>query len=276
MGLSKVPRLTALSFEALLISMSDGVVHYEVRDRIARIKVDRPPVNAMSLELIRAIVAALRRAAQDDEARAVVLASAVPARFSAGLDLDIVLGKSAPQVRPFLEELYVNLYDAQHGLGKPSVAAVNGAARGGGMTLALSCDVIVASQSATFGYPEIDVGVVPAIHFVHLPKIVGRHRAFELLFSGRAFDAREACELGLVSRVVPDAELDAAATAMAAVFAGKSPAVVRQGHAAFMRQNDADYRRSIAAAVEDFLNVVATDAAQEGLRAFVEKRKARW
>jgi len=256
--------------------MSDGVVHYEVQDRIARIRVDRPPVNAMSLDLIRAVVAALRRAARDEAARAVVLASAVPGRFSAGLDLDLVLGKSADQVRPFLQELYVNLYDAQYGLGKPSIAAVGGAARGGGMTLALSCDVVVAGERATFGYPEIDVGVVPAIHFVHLPRIVGRHRAFELLFSGRAFDAPEARELGLVSRVVPDAELDAAALALAAVFAAKPPATVRLGRAAFMRQNDADYRRSIAAAVEDFCNVVATDAAQEGLRAFVEKRKARW
>ncbi|HTP83747.1 MAG TPA: enoyl-CoA hydratase/isomerase family protein [Alphaproteobacteria bacterium] len=256
--------------------MSDGIVHYEVRDRIARIRVDRPPVNAMSLELIRAIVAALRRAAQDEDARAVVLSSAVAKRFSAGLDLDIVLGKSPQQVRPFLQALYIDLYDAQHGLGKPSVAAVGGAARGGGMTLALSCDVIVASDRATFGYPEIDVGVVPAIHFVHLPKIVGRHRAFELLFSGRAFDASEARELGLVSTVVPEAELEAAAVGLAAVFAAKPPAVMRQGRAAFMRQNDADYRRSIAAAVEDFCNVVATDAAQEGLRAFVEKRKPRW
>jgi enoyl-CoA hydratase/carnithine racemase len=256
--------------------MTDGVVHYEVLDRVARIRIDRPPVNAMSLGLIRAVVAALRRAAADDAARAVVLSSAVAHRFSAGLDLDIVLGKSAAEVRPFLEELYVNLHDAQYGLGKPSIAAVGGAARGGGMTLAISCDVLVASETATFGYPEIDIGVVPAIHFIHLPKIVGRHRAFELLFSGRTFAAPEARDLGLVSQIVPDAELDGAAMTLAKVFAAKSPAVVRQGRAAFLRQNDLDYRRSIAAAVEDFCNVIATDAAQEGLRAFVEKRKPRW
>jgi enoyl-CoA hydratase/carnithine racemase len=142
--------------------------------------------------------------------------------------------------------------------------------------MAISCDVILAAQGATFGYPEIDIGVLPAIHFAHLPRIVGRHRAFELLFSGRSFAAREAAELGLVSRVVPDAELDAAALALARTFAAKSPTVVRLGRAAFMRQNDLDYRRSIAAAVEDFCNVVVTDAAQEGLRAFVEKRKPRW
>jgi enoyl-CoA hydratase/carnithine racemase len=143
------------------------------------------------------------------------------------------------------------------------------------MTLAISCDVIVASASATFGYPEIDVGVIPAIHFAHLPRIVGRHRAFELLFSGRSFDADEAYHLGLVSRIVPDAEVDAAASALAGTFAAKSPEIMRLGRAAFMRQNDLDYRRSIANAVEDFCNVTLTDAAQEGLRAFVEKRSPR-
>jgi enoyl-CoA hydratase len=133
--------------------------------------------------------------------------------------------------------------------------------------------VIVAGAGATFGYPEIDVGVIPAIHFAHLPRIVGRHQAFELLFSGRTFDAEEAYRLGLVSRVVPDAE--AAALALAATFAAKSPTIMRLGRAAFMRQNDLDYRRSIANAVEDFCNVTMTDAAQDGLRAFAEKRAPR-
>ena len=251
-------------------------VRYDTANDIACVRLARPPVNALDLAMVRGVIAALDRAAEDDAVRAVVIASAVDKRFCAGLDIAELAGQSPDQVRTLVHELYIGLFDAQYRLGKPSLAAVNGAARGGGMTLAVSCDVVVAAESATFGYPEIDVGVVPAIHFVHLPKIVGRHRAFELLFSGRAFDAREARELGLVSRVVPDAELDASALAMAAVFAAKSPAVVRQGRAAFMRQNDADYRRSIAAAVEDFLNAVATDAAQEGLRAFIEKRKPSW
>lgn len=256
--------------------MNPQQVRIETEDGIARIILDRPPVNALSLDLIRSVVAAFRQLGTDPSVRAVILTSAVAGRFSAGLDLDILLGKSGMEVRDFLTALYVDLYDAQHDLGRPSIAAVGGTARGGGVTMAISCDVILAAQGATFGYPEIDIGVLPAIHFAHLPRIVGRHRAFELLFTGRSFAAREAAELGLVSRVVPDAELDAAALALARTFAAKSPTVVRLGRAAFMRQNDLDYRRSIAAAVEDFCNVVVTDAAQEGLRAFVEKRKPRW
>jgi enoyl-CoA hydratase/carnithine racemase len=122
--------------------------------------------------------------------------------------------------------------------------------------------------------PEINIGVPPAIHFAHLPRIVGRHRAFDLLFSGRSFDAREAFDLGLISRIVPDAELDATASALAQEFAAKSPAVMRHSRAAFMRQND--YRARIAEAVEDFCNVASTAAAQEGIRAFLEKRAPQW
>jgi enoyl-CoA hydratase len=258
------------------MSMSDPGVSYAVTAGIARITLNRPPVNALSLDTVRAVVAALRGAAADHEARAVVLTSAVPWRFCAGLDLGLLLGKSSEQVREFLQALYVDLNDAQYNLGKPSIAAVGGAARGGGMTIAISCDVILAGEHATFGYPEINIGVLPAIHFAHLPRIVGRHRAFELLFSGRSFDAREAFALGLVSKVVPDAELDGAATALAADFAAKSPAVMGLARAAFMRQNDLDYRRSVASAVEDFCNVATTAAAQEGIRAFLEKRPPKW
>lgn len=256
--------------------MNPQQVRIETEDGIARIILDRPPVNALSLDFIRSVVAAFRQLGADPSVRAVILTSAVAGRFSAGLDLDILLGKSGMEVRDFLTALYVDLYDAQHDLGRPSIAAVGGTARGGGVTMAISCDVILAAEGATFGYPEIDIGVLPAIHFAHLPRIVGRHRAFELLFTGRSFAAREAAELGLVSRVVPDTELDAAALALARTFAAKSPTVMSLGRAAFMRQNDLDYRRSIAAAVEDFCNVAVTDAAQEGLRAFVEKRKPRW
>ena len=188
----------------------------------------------------------------------------------------MMLGGSPTKVRRLLDKLYVELADAQYNLGKPSIAAVGGTARGGGMTLAISCDVLVAGQSTTFGYPEIDLGLVPAIHFVHLPRIVGRHRAFELLFSGRSFGADEAASLGLVSRIVPDDKVRDEARAMARMFATKSRTTMRLGRAAFVRANDLDYRRGIGDAVENFCNVAATDDAQEGLRAFIEKRSPNW
>ena len=254
--------------------MTDKTVLYEVSNGIARITLNRPAVNALNLEMIKDVVAALETAGKDEGIRAVVLTSAISKAFSAGLDLHLLLGKSEQKVRVMLQELYVRLHDTQYNLGKPSIAAIGGAARGGGMTLAISCDVILAGQSATFGYPEIDVGVIPAIHFTHLPRIVGRHRAFELLFSGRSFDAEEAYRLGLVSRIVPDEELASHAQALAETFAAKSAVVMHLGRAAFMRQNDLDYRRSIANAVEDFCNVAMTDAAQDKLQSFANRRRA--
>jgi enoyl-CoA hydratase len=251
----------------------DGAIRYETADGIAEIRLDRAPVNALSLRLLDALLAALRRAAADASVRAVLLTSAVPSRFCAGLDLKTLVGTSGDDVRALLERLYVELADVQHGLGKPSIAVVNGAARGGGMTLAISCDVIMAGESATFGYPEIDRGLVPAIHFVHLPRIVGRHRAFELLFSGRSFGAAEAAALGLVSRVVPDATLMAEARALARTFAAKPANTVRLARAAFMRANDLGYRQGIADAVELFCSIAATEEAQAGLRTFADKRK---
>ena len=176
-------------------------INYTVTDQIAEISLNHAPVNALSIPMLVEIVSAFKVARDDDQVRAVILTSALPKRFCAGLDLDILLDQTGKSVREFLDKLYIELADVQHTLGKPSIAAIDGAARAGGMTLSISCNVIIASRAATFGYPEIDVGMIPAIHFIHLPLIVGRHRAFEILFSGRVFDAQEAVALGLVSQM---------------------------------------------------------------------------
>ena len=250
-------------------------IRHEVSGGIARIMLARPPMNALDLALVRGVVAALKCAAADDAVRAVVIASAVAKRFCAGLDIVELAGRSPDQIRTLVHELYVGLFDVQCQLGKPTIAAVNGAARGGGMTLAVSCDIVLAAESATFGYPEIDLGVLPTIHFVHLPRIIGRHRAFELLFTGRTLDAKQAAALGLVNRVVPDAEQETEALRLAGELAAKPEAAMRAGRAAFMRQTDRDYRRRIAEAVEDFCAIVTTEAAQAKLRAFAEKGRSK-
>ena len=238
-----------------------STVRYEVLERVAEITLDSPPVNALSVEMINEILAALRRAAADDSVRAVIIASALPRRFCAGLDLGILQGESG-LARKFLEKLYVELADVQYNLGKPSIVAIDGAARAG--------------ESSSFGYPEIDIGLIPAIHFIHLPRIIGRHRAFEILFSGRSFSAAEAASLGLVSRVVADGQVLAEARTMAKMFASKPPGAMKLGHAAYMRFNDLDYRRDIGHVVESFCNAAAGADAQEGISAFIEKRAPNW
>jgi enoyl-CoA hydratase len=251
--------------------MSDDIVRYEVSGAIAEITLDRPPVNALSMQLIDALLDALKRAKADPGVRAVIIASAHKV-FCAGLDIDIVRGKSALEAKGFLERLYFELNDVQYRLGKPSIAAIDGAARAGGMTVAVSCDMIIAGEKATFGYPEIDVGLIPALHFVQLPRLVGKHQAFGHLFLGEPFDAQTALRIGLLSEVVPAGTALDRARNIASRFAEKSQVVMKIGRDAFLRAVDADYRRSIEHAAESFALVASTEDCQEGLNAFVEKR----
>lgn len=251
-----------------------SMASYAVNDGIAEITLCNPPANALDESLIVELLALFERAASDDTAQVVIVRSAVPRRFCVGLDLTLLDGVSSEAARSLVRRLYVGLYEAQRRLGKPSIAAVNGAARGGGMTLAVSCDLIVASEGASFGYPEIDVGLMPAIHFTLLPRIVGRHRAFDLLFTGRSFSASRAEELGLVSRVVPDDELDAATRSLARMLASKPQQAMRIARQRFHQALDLGMTEGIVAAVDGFGEVAATDDARAGIAGFAQRRKA--
>ena len=247
-----------------------------IENSIAEIRLNRSPINAFSIDFLNEVLITLKEVNNKKDILAVMISSSIPNIFCAGLDLDILIDKPILEVRKFLELLYIELWDTQYNMNKPTIAVIDGAARGGGMTLAISCDIIIASDKASFGYPEIDLGLLPAIHFNHLPKIVGRYRAFDLLFSGRKFDADEAFSMGLINKKVSKTNLLDEARKMASVFTQKSPTAIRLGRAAFMRTNDFDYRRGVANAVEDFCNVAMTPDAQEGLKAFLEKRKPNW
>jgi enoyl-CoA hydratase len=253
-----------------------SAIHYEVKNGVAEILFDNPPVNALSETMLDDYLALLRRASEDASVRAVIVGSAVPGRFCAGLNLQAIHTGETGKVRALLDRLYVRMTETQFSLGKPSIAAIDGTARGGGMTIAISCDMIVAGEKASFGYPEIDAGVLPSIHFTHLPRIAGRHRAFDLLFTGRSFDTAEAVSLGLVTRVAPDGAALDEARKLAQVICGKSAEVVRFGRAAFMNANDNGYRQAVVAAADSFCNVAATADAREGIAAFVEKRRPVW
>lgn len=252
------------------------LLDYAVVDRVAEITLRREPVNAINHALIDEILAAYARAKDDSAVRAVILTSAFERAFSAGMDLAMIRGGSGLDLRRFLEKLYMGVHDAQYRMGKPTIAALTGPARAAGVTLAVTCDVIVASERATLGYPEIEVGVIPAMHFVHLPRQIGRHKAFELLFTGKSISAAEAERIGVLNHVVPQAEVMPTARSLARDFAAKSPVVMKLARDAYMRVNDFEYRRAIEGTVETICNIIATPDAQEGLDAFNEKRKPRW
>ncbi|MCK8784411.1 enoyl-CoA hydratase/isomerase family protein [Roseomonas sp. NAR14] len=252
------------------------MIAYSVRDRVAEILFDHAPVNAITDAFLDALFEALERARRDPEVRAVILASAIPGRFCGGIDLASFLDRSPAERHALVGRLYVELGERQAALGKPSIAAIAGAARGGGMSIAITCDMIVAADDATFGYPELDIGLLPAIHYTHLPRLVGRYHAFDLLFTGRVFDVPEAVRMGLVSRHAPAPQLLDEARRLAAVFAGKSPALMRLGRDAFLRAADNGYRQGAAGAVDLVSVVSGTEDCREGLSAFVGKRPPSW
>lgn len=258
------------------MSNNDERVSYRIEDRVAVLTMQHPPVNAVDMEQIAAIHAGIRRADADPNVGAIVITSAVDGYFCAGMDLKMVQRGGVAAFRLFLETFYLDTLDLQHRLTKPTITAINGTALGAGMTLSITCDVAVVADDARLGYPEINVGVLPAIHFAHLPRIAGRHRAFEHLFTGDPLPPETARELGLVNHVVPLADVLPKAMELGRKFASKSPSIMAIGRRAFSRANDLDYRRDVGNQVEMMCALMATEDAREGLDAFAAKRKPVW
>lgn len=245
---------------------------YERRGRVAELTMNRPPVNAISPQLAAEVVDAYRRARTDDAVGAVILTSALDGVFSAGFDLKIGLEMSGTELRRFVEVFYYDMHEAQYRLGKPTIAAVTGHAKAAGVTWAVSCDMIIAAEDADMAYPEINVGLLPAMHLVHLPRQIGRHKAAELLFTGNSISAREMCNLGVVNHAVPAAEVLPMARALADELAAKSPIAMKLLRDAYMRANDLDYRRSMESVVETMCSLKDTEDSREALAAFVAHR----
>lgn len=249
---------------------------YRVDNGIAIIEMQRKPVNAIDHQLIDAIHAGLRQAENDPQVRVVLITSALDGMFCGGMDLKMVAAGTAQDLRKFVMKFYMETMDIQYRMTKPTIAVINGPARGAGMTLSITCDMIIAADDIDLGYPEIDIGLIPAIHYVHLPRQVSRHQAFELLFLGKPISALEAQRLGIINRVVPRAELLHEAMTVAKALAAKSPSIMALGRTSFMRANDLDYRRNVENQVETLCNVFETKDGREGLAAFLEKRPPRW
>ncbi|MFO1189874.1 MAG: enoyl-CoA hydratase/isomerase family protein [Alphaproteobacteria bacterium] len=249
------------------------LVQYRVVEGVAEIVMNRPPVNAINFQLAREVVDAYKHARYDNSARAIILTSAFPTVFSAGFDLKFAVSIDGKELRRFVELFYYEMHEAQYRMGKPTVAAVNGHAKAAGVTWAVSCDMIVAAEEAEMAYPEINVGLMPAMHVVHLPRQVGRHRAAELLFTGDTVPARTLYDWGVINHLVPRAEVLPKARALARNLAAKSPIAMKLLRDSFMRANDLDYRRAIESVVETMCNLKDSEDSHEALKAFVEKRQ---
>ncbi|HXM86387.1 MAG TPA: enoyl-CoA hydratase-related protein [Solirubrobacteraceae bacterium] len=258
--------------------MSDGPVLYALDDAgVATITMDEPDTrNALSAEMLAGLTAAFERARDDDGARCVVLASSHERTFSSGANLSGFAAETALVHKHFAGERFVALFKLIGELGKPTIVAARGHVLAGALGIALACDLIVASEQASFGTPEINIGAFPFMIMALIYRNVPRKRANELLLLGERWSAEQAREAGIVNRVVPDSELDATVADWAGKLASKSPVIMRLGKQAMRRQLDMplddalDYLRAqltLAQSTEDIV---------EGVSAFFEKREPQW
>lgn len=242
---------------------------------ITSITLNRPERrNALSLDLMSALVAALREVGARAETRVVILAGAGPV-FSAGHDLREMIGRDLADYRRIFE-VCTELMTAVQEIPQPVIARVHGIATAAGCQLVAACDLAVAAASARFATPGVNIGLFCTTPMVPLTRAIGRKRALEMLLTGTAIDAATAAEWGLVNRVVPDADLDTSTTELAEQLARASSLTVAIGKRAFYTQIDLDQEKAYAYAREVMsMNALAADA-QEGMRAFLEKRRPTW
>jgi cyclohexa-1,5-dienecarbonyl-CoA hydratase len=239
---------------------------------VVRIALARPPLNILTTELLVELRLALEAAAERPALKAVVLEGEGPA-FCAGVAVEDHLGEHA---RSMLEAFH-GVFLALRALECPTVAAVQGAALGGGAELATFCDVVVADEGATFGQPEIGVGVFPPIAVLHYPRRVGPARTLRLLLTGEVIGAAEALRIGLADRVAPSGTLAEAVDAEVGRFRALSAVVLRLTKRAVRDTQGLPFEDGLAVLEELYHHTLMTTAdAEEGLRAFVEKRKPVW
>lgn len=252
-------------------------VLYALADGVATITLNEPATrNALSPELLLGLVASFERARDDAEARCVVLASSHEKVFSSGANLGGFAGDMPLVYKHFGTEHFVGLFKLICSFPKPVICAARGHVLAGALGIALACDLIVASDAATFGTPEINVGAFPFMIMALIYRNVGRKKASELLLLGERWSAQEALAAGIVNKVVPAAEFDAAVAEWAAKLAGKSPLIMRLGKEAMRRQLDMPLEDALDYLRAQLSLALSTEDIVEGVTAFFEKRDPVW
>ena len=246
----------------------------EVRERVGLVRLNRPEVrNALNNTLLAELMDALAVFDVDEAIGAIVITGDERA-FAAGADIKEMLGLSA--VEMFLRDS-VSQFDRIRQIKKPVIAAVSGWCLGGGNELALSCDLIVASETARFGQPEINIGVIPGAGGTQrLARAVGKALAMEMVLNNRMLSAAEALQLGMLNRVVPVERYLDEALALAGELAARAPLALRLGKEAVNNAFESSLTDGIADERRAFYFLFSTQDQKEGMAAFVEKRKPVW
>ncbi len=248
--------------------------HIEVgfENGLGTITLNRPPVNIMNIAMMEEINAVLDSWQGKKDLKS-VLFNAKGKCFSAGVDVGEHMGDLAPK----MIEVFHGMFRRMENLGVLTVAAVYGSCLGGGCELAVFCDLVVASESAKFGQPEIQVGVFPPIAAQIMPRIIGRKAAVELILSGKIISAEEALRIGLINKVVKEEELAEETNTFIKPYLNLSSEVLRLTKKAMMLGLRDDLEPSLQLIEDIYLTrLMKTHDAQEGLKAFLDKRKPEW
>jgi enoyl-CoA hydratase len=244
---------------------------------VATIALNDPETrNALSDGLLTELIGALGEARDDPAVRCLVLSSTHHSVFSSGGNLGGFAADVPLVYKHFATGLFPQTFQLLGELGKPSICAANGHVLAGAMGLALACDLIVASESARFGTPEINIGLFPFMIMALIYRNVGRKKTAELMLLGEQVSAAEAQRIGIVNRVVPAAEFTVAVAEWAEKLARKSPVLMKLGKDAMYRQQDMAFADAIDFLRSQLTIAFSTDDIQEGVRAFFEKREPEW
>ena len=250
--------------------MSEAPVRVERADGVAWCTLDRPPLNLLEPGLIRAVHATFDALAADRATRVAVLTGGGRA-FTAGMDVRVLRDLDTGRARDLITTLH-DAIAAVHQAPFPVIAAVNGPCLGAGFELALACDLRVAAAGASFGLPEVRVGVPSVIQAALLPPMIGPGRAAEMLLTGASITAAQALDWGLVNRVVPDDRLRATAEALVAGILANGPEAIRLQKELIVRWRETDLATAVRYGINAFATAYATAEPREGMNAYLEKR----
>ncbi|NUQ83557.1 MAG: enoyl-CoA hydratase/isomerase family protein [Anaerolineales bacterium] len=254
--------------------MTYETILVERRGRVGLVTLNRPQaLNALNHQLMSEVMDALEAFDRDDAVGAMVITGNEKA-FAAGADIKEMAGKSAREMQ---EADHVAVFGRIRAVGKPVIAAVSGWALGGGCEIAMSCDMIVASESAKFGQPEITIGVIPGAGGTQrLPRAVGKALAMEMILNNRTLSAQEALQYGLVNRVVPVTDYLDEALKLAEEIASRAPLAVRAAKKMINASYESSLTDGLAQERHAFYRLFDTEDQKEGMKAFVEKRQPNW
>ncbi len=245
-----------------------------VTDHVATVTLNRPEQrNPLSGAMLRDLAAAFSWSKQERDVHVVVLTGAGDRAFCAGADLSSFEGGPSDLERHRSRELFVELFTLMAGLGKPIVGRINGHALAGGLGLACSCDLLVSTDTATFGTPEINVGIWPMMIQAILARNLPRKVLLEMEMLGDRWTATQLQAFGIINRVVPHDQLDSAVKEMTDKLAKKSPLAMRLGRDSFYRQQDMEFAAALAYLHSQFTLITLTEDSKEGIKAFFEKRE---